>query len=242
MNKRQIELLAQADLLLLVVDLLRPPEKIRHPLAQLTRKEVKSLLAATGLKGCQSITRQLCAAIELTNRTSREEWSGCYRTLFDGTIACPINEATYIRRDKGAIIGDVCGFYRAFGWRPINDTGERPDHLVVELEFVAMLLVMEAGAKTKEHRQLTKSALADFTRTHVSDWLGLFCDQLHISTNDPLFVAISTLVANVWQSLIAWHGWTVDPVASRTVGLCDEPEDPYECGAPDLVTLTAGKN
>ena len=241
MKKRQVELLAQADLLLLVVDLLRPPEKIRQPLALLKKIDVKNLVTATGIKEKRAINRHLNAAIELTRRMAEEEWSGCYRRLFDGTIACPINEATYIRRDKGAIIGDICGFYRAFGWSPVKETGERPDHLVVELEFVAMLLVMASRAETKTQRELTSSALADFTRSHLSEWVGLFCKQLCSSADDPLYVAVSTLLASVWHSLIDFHDWTVDPSTSCTIGICDEPEDPYDCGAPDLVTLNAKK-
>jgi TorA maturation chaperone TorD len=234
--KREIRSLAQADLLLLLADLFRPPEKVRHSLDSLRKPNLKMLMSATGLPNREELCKRLHTAVALARRANRDEWSGCYRMLFDGSIVCPVNEAGYIRRDKGAIIGDICGFYRAFGWTTVDKTGERPDHLLVELEFAAMLLVMIARAESKDQRKLTESALADFTRHHLSDWLPAFSRQLKLSTSYPLFVEAADLLALAWSSLIEYHKWTVDP-PPITIGICDEPENPYECGAPDLVTL-----
>ncbi len=241
MNRHKIELIAQADLLLLVADLFRHPAAIKQPINNLDKSEIESLVSATGLQEPSGLVQHLKKTIDHVRDTSPNEWSYCYRALFDGHIVCPINEAGFIRRDKGAIIGDVCGFYRAFGWNPTSDSGERPDHLLVELEFVAMLLVMEANALTEEQRDVTQSALADFTQAHLNDWTMAFCDQLARSTSHPLFLAAAELLACVWQSLITHHGWIVDPSPASTVGICDEPDDPYECGAPDLVTLDSAQ-
>ncbi len=238
--KRPIQLLAQADLLLLIADLFRPPEKIRHSLGNLRKSNLKMLVNATGLAGKRNLADQLNDAVKLARTAIPDQWSGCYRLLFDGPIRCPINEAAYIRRDKGAIIGDVCGFYRAFGWAHVEQTGERPDHLLVELEFCAMLLVMAARAETREQLKTTESALADFTRNHLNDWLGVFCEQLRQTTTYPLFVEAAKLLDQAWPSLIAWHAWIVDPAPANSVGIVAEPEDPYECGGPDLVSIKSG--
>ncbi len=235
--KRQIRLLAQADLLLLIADLFRPPEKIKHPLDTLKKSNLKMLVDATGLKSKTKLVDQLHAAVKLARQANKDEWAGCYRLLFDSSMVCPVNEAGYIRRDKGSIIADVCGFYNAFGWTAAARTGERPDHLLVELEFAAMLLVMSARAETRGQTEVTEKALADFTRHHLSDWLLVFSDQLKLSTTYPLFVEAAELLAVVWPVLVKWHDWTVDPAPPSTVGIAAEPESPYECGAPDLVTL-----
>jgi len=236
---RPIQLLAQADLILLIADLLRPPEKIRHSLGNLKRPNLKMLVSATGLPGKKQLCDILHDAVKEARQAVPDEWSGCYRLLFDGSIHCPVNEAAFIRRDKGAIIGDVCGFYRAFGWTTIEDSGERPDHLLVELEFCAMLMVMAARAKTVKHRKITETALADFARHHLNDWLDLFCEQLKLTTTYPLFVKSADLLAHVWPALIVWHDWIVDPVPVNTVGIGADPENPYECGAPGLVSINA---
>ena len=132
--------------------------------------------------------------------------------------------------------GDVCGFYRAFGWDVTGWTGERPDHLLVELEFAAMLLVMAARAETAEQAEITEQALAEFTRQHLSDWVLAFADQLKLSTSHPLFIESASVLQLAWPALVQWHGWIVDP-AAHTCNIDDEPENPYECGAPDLVSL-----
>jgi len=239
--KRQIRLLAQADLLLLIADLFRAPEKIRHPIGDLEKSNLKMLIKATGLARQTKMVEQLHIAVSTARQANPDEWSGCYRLLFDGPIICPVNEAGYIRRDKGSIIGDICGFYKAFGWTAVEKTGERPDHLLVELEFAAMLLVMSARAPHREQVDVTESALASFTRHHLSDWILVFCHQLKLSTSYPLFVEAANVLAMVWPELVRWHGWIVDPAPASTVGICAEPENPYECGAPDLVTLKANE-
>lgn len=235
---RQIRLLAQADLLLLIADLFRPPEKTRHSFNDLKKSNLKMLIAATGMADEKQLCEQLHKAIKQTRKTDEEEWSGCYRLLFDGSIVCPVNEAAFIRRDKGAIIGDICGFYRAFGWTAVDQSGERPDHLLVELEFAAMLLVMSARAETRERSKLTEDALAEFTRQHLSDWLPAFCQQLKLSTTHPLFVHAADFLALAWAALIEWHNWIVDPSPASNAGICSEPESPYECGAPDLIQIS----
>jgi TorA maturation chaperone TorD len=239
--KRQIRLLAQADLLLLIADLFRPPEKIRHFLGNLEASNLTMLIKATGLAQPTRLSEQLHTAITIAGQANQDEWSGCYRLLFDGSIICPVNEAGYIRRDKGAIIGDVCGFYKAFGWTAVEKTGERPDHLLVELEFAAMLLVMSARAESREQAEVAESALASFTRHHLSDWIIVFCNQLKLSTSYPVLVEAANLLELVWPELVKWHRWIVDPSPASTAGICGEPENPYECGAPDLVSLNSDK-
>ena len=234
---RQIRLLAQADLLLLLADLFRAPENIQRPLGDLRMDCLSLLIDTSGLAERDQLIAQLQTAVKVACNANREEWEACYRLLFDGSMICPINEAGFIRRDKGSIIGDVCGFYNAFGWTTTEQSGERPDHLLAELEFTAMLLVMAARAETSEQSELAEAALGEFARHHLNDWMPAFCEQLLQSTSYPVLVEAAELTKIVWPALQQWHEWPVDPAPVSTVGIAKEPENPYECGAPDLVTL-----
>jgi TorA maturation chaperone TorD len=259
----QINHLAQADLLLLLADFWRAPEQTIDLFKELDDEDLRALIEVSGLApqsgppealstqqpvpeqqtansngGRAPWFDQLQLVITAQRQTSQREREAVYRELFDGRIGCPINEATFIRRDKGAILGDLCGFYRAFGWEH-DATGERADHLLVELEFVAMLLVMAVRSENDEQRETTIAALAEFTRQHPNDWIALFCQQIRRSTVHEYFVAASHLLENVWNAMVDFHGWTIDTITTNPVGIGDELEDPYECGAPDLVTIGA---
>ncbi|MCZ7582039.1 MAG: molecular chaperone TorD family protein [Deltaproteobacteria bacterium] len=106
-----------------------------------------------------------------------KECTAEHNRLFLGNVICPINEAGYIRRDKGAILADAAGFYRAFGFSLPDDAGERVDHLVGELEFLALLRVMSANARIAGHAdeaRVADEAASDFVADHLGEWLPLF--------------------------------------------------------------------
>lgn len=235
--KRQIRLLAQTNLLLLIVDLLRAPGNNRHPLQTLKKANLGMLIDATGLKRKTRLTDQLHKAVKSARRANRQEWSDQYRLLYGDSIGCPINETEFVRRNQISIVDDVCDYYLAFGWEAANLTGRRPDHLLVELEFAARLLVMSARAETRGQSQLVENALAEFTRHHLNVWLPAFCDQLILTTTYPPFVETARMLHLVWPALVKWHDWIVDPEGPSMVRPGDEPENQFECSAPDLVNL-----
>ncbi len=168
-----------------------------------------------------------------------EDWSDEYWRLFDGAQFCPLNQASYIRRDKGAILGDLAGFYNAFGWQHNPNNGERPDHLLSQLEFAGMLLAMEATAASDERREIVNEALAQFSRVHMSDWLPSVCNQLHAATSLPYFELVSRWLWSLWETLAKLNSWPSDQPSPSILSPRLDPEDPYECGAPDVVTLQA---
>jgi len=100
---------------------------------------------------------------------------------------CPINELEYGDLKADALfqphrLADLAAFYRAFGLEIADDAAERPDHLCVELEFMAVLAAKEAWAR--EH-QLDADALAvvrdaqkKFLREHLGRWTPAFTRRL----------------------------------------------------------------
>ena len=109
-----------------------------------------------------------------------------------------------------ADLADVAGFYRAFG---VTLTGDKPDHLVAELEFVALTLAKEAHARARgDHRSdICAWARARFLRERLGTWTGTFADAVEARHPD-----------SVWSHL------------ARAAAYCVEAEA-RECGVEPLV-------
>ncbi len=90
----------------------------------------------------------------------------------------PPYETTYTSRGSPADLADIAGFYRAFG---VEIAGEKPDHLVAELEYLALLALREAHAREAgddEHAVLCAQARASFLRDHAGCWLDAFAERI----------------------------------------------------------------
>ncbi|MCU0233243.1 MAG: molecular chaperone TorD family protein [Thermoanaerobaculales bacterium] len=143
------QLLARADLLLLLASWLRlAPAAETRPASP---AELEELAAACGLGS--ELAPELTGLAAARRASSSADWSAECTGLFEGGCPCAVNETAYVRRDKGAILADLAGFYRAFGFAPAADVGEKPDHIVSELQFTALLLVMLARARDADDRR-----------------------------------------------------------------------------------------
>ncbi len=256
----RVRLAAQADLVFLTAEMLRPvqalPVSQGNAWWQLPMSDYKQLLdLAIGSDDATALSPSefffhvvepenlptLLRAFEDVYREAGDcdldAWSDEHWRLFDGAQACPINQASYIRRDKGTILGDVAGFYAAFGWKSNPSNGERPDHLVTQLEFVAWLLAMAAQAEEIQERQVVQEALGEFAKLHMHDWIPSVSLQLLESTRLKYFGAVGQWLTTFWLNLALQHNWPVESVEQSIHIPSIDPEDPYECGAPDLVTL-----
>lgn len=249
-KSRSIALAAQADLLFLTAEMLRSPQKIAdrdalcwkeipnetlHELLQNAFGETAEPVHA--LSSPLTLQEALDEVHQRVKELDRDEWNDEYWRLFDTTQACSLNQASYIRRDKGTILGDVCGFYNAFGFKGNIASGERPDHLLCQLEFTSMLLAMAAQAEDDEHRKVVTDALTQFTQLHMQDWLPSVCHQLVEATWLPYFGAVSQWLMLIWTRLTEYHAWPVDAVPTTPLTPQIDPESQYECAAPDLVQL-----
>jgi TorA maturation chaperone TorD len=109
-----------------------------------------------------------------------------------------------------ADLADIAGFYRAFG---VTLAGDKPDHLVAELEFVALTLAKEAHAWAQEdgRADICASARARFIRERIGTWTDAFADAVQARHPD-----------SVWSHL------------ARAAALCVRAEA-RECGVEPLV-------
>ncbi len=228
----KIALLAQADWLLLITQLLTPPsvdllEKMAIDLAEIAELLDKSKLP--NQKQLLTLFQAVYQAIPTENKDSLAEE---YNRLFECSAPCPINECGLVRRDKGVILADIAGFYRAFGFELADNAREKADHLVVELEFVALLLVMLAkgseSANTLEVIQTTQNALSSFSFDHLGEWLPAFCERLSQLTVVPFYQHLAQLLQMTWSGIVVVNRLPV--VADIVPEVIHESGTPYECG------------
>ncbi len=97
-------------------------------------------------------------------------------------------------------LADVAGFYRAFGFEA---RGERPDHLSAELEFLALVCLLEARAHlvgNAEQARVCAEARAAFIRDHLRGWIPVFRERVMQRTSHPALHHLASLVRSVVEA------------------------------------------
>lgn len=131
---------------------------------------------------------------------------------------CPPHETDYCHWDdptyRSSQMADVGGFYRAFGVEPGGERPERPDHVSIELEFIAFLyqkyaIALESG--NEDHIAVCRDALQAFVRDHAAWWMPTFarCVQRRIerdqeSHEPPEQAHLLTALDRVCDLFRAW--------------------------------------
>lgn len=130
-----------------------------------------------------------------------------------------------------AIIADIAGFYRAHGLRAGGEERERPDHIVTELEFMAVVARKEAMALENGNAgnvSVCRDTSAAFLRDHLGCWAPAFGSRAAAVSESPWYSALGELLA-VWVTQdIA--GFGVEPVEVVERPIPQEPPDDGACG------------
>jgi TorA maturation chaperone TorD len=97
---------------------------------------------------------------------------------------CPPYEMEYVNSkftfQRSNTLADINGYYQAFGLRGSETHPERPDHIVLELEFMATLLGLERGAASlnsitaPERQRICREAHLRFLQEHLGWWVPGF--------------------------------------------------------------------
>lgn len=113
------------------------------------------------------------------------------------TSACPPYETEYIDGklsfQRAQNLADVAGFYRAFGME-LGSYADRPDHIALELEFVALLIDLEVRSRTEAQLHVCRIAQADFVRSHLAWWVPTLARLLQKETPDGFHAAAGQLL------------------------------------------------
>ncbi|MGQ0613392.1 MAG: TorD/DmsD family molecular chaperone [Planctomycetaceae bacterium] len=144
----------------------------------------------------------LDATAALAARAGTVDPASAYDRLFGHTVRgpCPTYEGEY-GEPRGYRfaheIGDLQGFYAAFGLRPARRAGERADHIGTECEFYAFLALKEACAEElhgAEKAERCREARARFLREHLGRFAPALAARVRRRSEEPCFVEAAKLL------------------------------------------------
>jgi DMSO reductase family type II enzyme chaperone len=169
----------------------------------LTSDDTKTALAAAqhcAAPGIQPAVTTVFA--ENFQSESFEVFQVAYVTAFGHAARgdCPLNEIEYgdLKADplfQPHRLADLAAFYRAFSLEVADNAAERPDHIGMELEFMAVLAAKEAYALEhqldEEQREVCRNAQKRFLREHLGRWSVAFARRLERVATSPALAALA---------------------------------------------------
>lgn len=128
-------------------------------------------------------------------------------------------------------LADIAGFYSAFGFAVHH---ERPDHIVAELEFMAILLLAEADALADGHTdqaEIAADAARVFLRDHLGTWVVAWASRVgeieQLAPWFPVAAAAADLIAG------ECHDRHVIPLCLSPVLPSDQGIEPSDGDLPE---------
>lgn len=149
-----------------------------------------------------------------------------------GTL-CPPYESVFMSpsgQPDGLLMARVEAAYSEIGIAPSPDTGELPDHVAIELEFMAMLCGQEAAAweaNVVADAARSMRRAKRFLEGHLSVWLPAFSRQLARADKDGFYRTVS-------EGAAAFVLYDRDLVAAFLEGLSRIADAPPEQRADGL--------
>ena len=116
-------------------------------------------------------------------------------------VLCAPYESVYREphgRSSGWLLAHVEGAYRAASISPPAGQGELPDHLAIELEFLALLAARESDAWEDGDAAGALAAQAQqsgFLRAHVMTWLPALAQELTRADREGTYATVAAEVA-----------------------------------------------
>lgn len=167
-----------------------------------------------------------------------------HRRVFSNviTLDCPPYETLFGNDHVFAqshVMGDIAGFYKAFGVELSKDIHERLDHLSVEFEFMHFLAYKESYSRCHDGADKTDIVLEaqkKFVKNHIGRWVPLFCRMLAKKADAGIFKLIADMTTEWMDFDTAFLAVTPQPYseADYRPATFNAPEgQTYECGAQD---------
>ena len=146
-----------------------------------------------------------------------------YNALFSTDVMVPAYEGSYQRIERGSVVGDIAGYYKAFELSTPDQSGP-PDSLWNECAFLSWLSLKEGFAlenSMEEELAVTRDAMREFLQDHLGRWAGAFSRRLLLTTENPFFVTAGHL-------LLATVSMTADRMGVSEIEYLDAREQENE--------------
>ncbi len=128
-----------------------------------------------------------------------EASEGLYHSIFGPGGPAPAREVTYRSWvQPGYLLSELSAFYQAFSYQPV--TQETPDHISVEVGFIAYLKLKEAFAEEcgdRENAKITAAAIKTFIADHLAKITLQITKSLAASGIEYLALASGALLKRV---------------------------------------------
>ena len=136
-------------------------------------------------------------------RLPQEELESAYINSFDigfgPSLPCPLYESAY-REDTSSrdITEELLRFYEHFDVRLSDKEKDYPDHLVVELEFMAYLAKKEADAEQRGNDpDPYRRAQLDFLERHLDKWAFKLDEKVQKRIKETFYQGASAFLREV---------------------------------------------
>jgi len=138
-----------------------------------------------------------------------------YTELFLTRMFCPPTETIYGKHSFNTpnILGDISGYYKAFGFT-LSDKAMVPhDHIAVELEFMSFLELKIAYVLEQEmadNLDICETAKKKFLAEHIGRWIWLFGQNLAERSKEDYFKSLGQLISRFMDAELECYGIKVD--------------------------------
>ncbi|MBI4483552.1 MAG: molecular chaperone TorD family protein [Acidobacteria bacterium] len=142
-------------------------------------------------------------------------------------------------------LGDIGGFYRAWGVEVSDQAKERLDHISVELEFLSYLALKEAYAieNGEEGKALlSREAQAKFLGEHVVRWVSAFTTVLGKKAGGGFYASLARVLREfvlMEADEVGAKPQALRPMDVRPVGHVSQWED-SSCGSSASCPFSLG--
>lgn len=234
------------------IDLAMSRAALYHALAAGFRPPSDEMIARFAAETSLSILKRAALFIDPSSRSglaapmrglaaarlrSIAELSGSYRRLFGHTARGSVSpyeteygsEALFQQPQE---LGDLMGFYRAFGLAPKPTERERPDHVSFECEFLSFLALKEVYALEHEDSSMleeTRNGTRLFLRDHFARFIPAFAKKLGREDAGGFYAVLGDLCGKFVTCECARLDLSVGP---ETLSLrpADDDRVPMACG------------